>query len=289
MEAHEIADAAIAVPPDVPALFAAVADIGPYFAVATGPEPDGGGWVSLRDLVRRPDGPLSARMTIVREVLGTDSRVAASTAFQGLAAQLVAPLFAAVAVRGALPSVDGTAAEAGAGDRHDAERRPAVLAEGVPTASRGDEANGLADALHWRPSGAGPWLWWPGSGGRVVPCSDAGALVEVLFGLLGPLVAAVRVAAPVSGRVLWGNVAAAVASARRLVAADRPDAAGRATDVAERLLASPPLAATTAFRPPEPPDLRWTFRRRSCCLYYRVPGSGLCGDCVLQGRRRRGA
>ena len=29
-------------------------------------------------------------------------------------------------------------------------------------------------------------------------------------------------------------------------------------------------------------DRLWTFRRRSCCLYYRVPGSGgLCDDCVL--------
>ena len=32
------------------------------------------------------------------------------------------------------------------------------------------------------------------------------------------------------------------------------------------------------------------FRRRSCCLYYRVPGGGLCGDCVLGPlAARRGA
>jgi|GEM_PF-1837329 hypothetical protein len=24
------------------------------------------------------------------------------------------------------------------------------------------------------------------------------------------------------------------------------------------------------------------FRRRSCCLYYRLPGGGLCGDCCLR-------
>ncbi|MGH3410268.1 MAG: (2Fe-2S)-binding protein [Streptosporangiaceae bacterium] len=23
------------------------------------------------------------------------------------------------------------------------------------------------------------------------------------------------------------------------------------------------------------------FRRHSCCLYYRLPGGGLCGDCAL--------
>ena len=28
-------------------------------------------------------------------------------------------------------------------------------------------------------------------------------------------------------------------------------------------------------------DAALTFRRRSCCLYYRVPGGGLCGDCCL--------
>ena len=84
--------------------------------------------------------------------------------------------------------------------------------------------------------------------------------------------------------MLWGDVASAVATARRLVAADRPGSAARATAVAERLLASPPLAVTAALRAPEPPDATWTFRRRSCCLYYRVPGVGLCGDCVLGDR-----
>ncbi|MFI1618174.1 (2Fe-2S)-binding protein [Streptomyces lydicus] len=28
------------------------------------------------------------------------------------------------------------------------------------------------------------------------------------------------------------------------------------------------------------------FARRSCCLYYRVPGGGLCADCVLRRARR---
>jgi hypothetical protein len=26
---------------------------------------------------------------------------------------------------------------------------------------------------------------------------------------------------------------------------------------------------------------RLAFRRRSCCLYYRLPGGGYCGDCPL--------
>jgi ferric iron reductase protein FhuF len=118
----------------------------------------------------------------------------------------------------------------------------------------------------------------------VVGCA-APALAEVVTGLLAPLVAAVQARVSIAGRVLWGDAASAVASARGLVAAARPDAASRATVFAEHLLTTPPLAATAALRPPQPPDLRWTFRRRSCCLYYRVAGGGVCADCVLLDRR----
>jgi hypothetical protein len=250
-------------PPDVPGLFADVASIGPFFAVATGAPPPGGGWVPLRalhgdglfpDAPVRDGHPLRARIASIGAALGVGERVAASTAFQGLAAQLVAPLFAA-AVGGALP-------------------RPA-------------ESDTLATTLHWRPGGNGPWLWWSGTAGQIVDCPDpaAAALDGVLVGVLAPLVAAVRAQVPISQRVLWGNAASAVASARRLVAAARPAAAERATTVAESLLAAPPLAPTATLRAPEPPDVRWTFRRRSCCLYYRVPGAAVCGDCVLLDRR----
>jgi hypothetical protein len=238
---------------DVAALLADVARIGPFFTVGTGPAPAGDRWTTLHALAAPPDAaaadPLRDRIRAVGAALGTDARVAASTAFQGLAAQVVSPLLAAVAVHGVLPA----------------------------------PAGGVARALLWRPGGAGPWLWWAGPGGRVVPCPDA-ALGDVLTGVLAPLAAAVRARASVSPRVLWGDVASAVATARRLVAADRPGSAARATAVAERLLAAPPLAVTAALRAPEPPDARWTFRRRSCCLYYRVPGGGLCGDCVLHDR-----
>jgi ferric iron reductase protein FhuF len=33
-----------------------------------------------------------------------------------------------------------------------------------------------------------------------------------------------------------------------------------------------------------PPD----FLRNSCCLYYRLPDGGLCGDCVLRVKREAG-
>ncbi|MFV2120727.1 (2Fe-2S)-binding protein, partial [Streptomyces sp. Act-28] len=39
------------------------------------------------------------------------------------------------------------------------------------------------------------------------------------------------------------------------------------------------------------PDLAGTLRgpalrRRTCCLYYRCPGGGLCGDCVFDAPPR---
>ncbi len=265
------------------ALLADVGRVGPYFAVATGPEPGGGGWVPVRALagpVDRPGDPLRARITAVRTALGTDDRVAASIAFQGLAAQLVAPLFAAVAVHRVLPVPPGPAT----GIPVAADRGPGP---GPGPATRIHEAGaGLADVLRWRPGGAGPWLWWAGPPGRVV-AAPAEALPDLIAELLGPLVVAVRARVSISERVLWGDAGSAVASARGLVAAARPHAADEAAAVAHLLLTAPFLAPTSSLRGSGPPGAAWTFRRRSCCLYHRVPGGGVCGDCVLHDRAAR--
>jgi hypothetical protein len=263
----------------VRALLADVGRIGPYFAVATGPAPAGGGWVPVTALagpVDRPGDPLRTRSTAVRAALGTDDRVAASIAFQGLAAQLVAPLFAAVALHRVLPVPPVPATRIPVA----ADRRPEP-ATGILGAG-----GGLADALCWRPGGAGPWLWWAGPPGPVVAV-PADALADLVTELLGPLVAAVRARVSISERVLWGDAASAVASARGLVAAARPHAADEAAAVAHLLLTAPSLASTSSLRGPGPPGAGWTFRRRSCCLYHRVPGGGVCGDCVLHDRPAR--
>ena len=168
--------------PDVRAVLADVGGIGPFFAVATDTAAPGEGWVAVRAL-GKVDGPLADRVAAVGAALGTGGRVAASIAFQGIAAQVVAPLFAAVAVHGVLPTAG----------------RP------------GDRVGAIAATLHWRPGGAGPWSWWPGDTGRIVPCPDAAVLGTTLAGLLAPVVAGVRAQVPVSERVLWGNVASSVA------------------------------------------------------------------------------
>lgn len=235
------------VTPDVRAVLADVATLGPFFAVSTDPAEDvDPTWRPLRELYGQ-ERPLRDRIAHVRRTLGSDERVAASIALQGLAALLVSAPLAAVVLHGVLPDLD-------------------------------------ADRLHWRPSGSGPWrLWCDGPTGRPLDEPDAAdALATALLdGHLAPLVVAVRAQVPVSERLLWGNVASSVAGAKRMVGVERPSAAERAARVAARLLDTGALAGSGERHEPTPPDRGWTFRRRSCCLYYRIEGGGLCGDCVL--------
>ncbi len=237
----------------MPEVLADVAELGPFFTVGTGPIPPGAGWRPTRELYTDPQ-PLSERIAHVRRVLDSDDRVAASITFQGLAALVLSAPFAAVVLHGVLPRL-------------------------------------TADELWWRPSEGGPGsLCCPAPEGVAVeePQDGAAALAELLVEEhLRPLIAAVRAQVPIAERLLWGSVGSAVASGKRLVGIERPAAAERAVQVAERLLAIGPLAGTGELLPPAEVDHGWSFRRRSCCLYYRVREDGLCGDCVLLARGRR--
>jgi ferric iron reductase protein FhuF len=95
---------------------------------------------------------------------------------------------------------------------------------------------------------------------------------------VGPLSQAVRATWSVSRQVLDGNVASAVAGALRMAATARPELTERADAILDALLRAGPLAGTGRRR------TDGSFVRRSCCLFYRVPGSGTCGDCVLDDR-----
>ena len=229
-------------------VLADVARAGPFFSVATDPaESADPTWRPLRELVTQPDA-LGQRIAHVRRVLSeqagrtVEERVAASIALQGLAARLVSAPLAAVTLHGVLPDLG-------------------------------------RDALHWRVSLTGPWPLWTDADR---PARDPGELPALVAEeIAGPLVGAVRALVPVSPRVLWGNVASSVAGAKRVLGTERPESAIRAAELAAAVLDHPLLAGTGERRPPGPPDRGWTFRRRSCCLYYRLPGGGTCGDCVL--------
>jgi hypothetical protein len=97
----------------------------------------------------------------------------------------------------------------------------------------------------------------------------------VLDDHLAMVVAAVRARVRVAAGLLWGNVASGlVGTLAALVRADAatPEACHA---FATSVLADGPLAGTGTLSG----CLR--FRRRSCCLYYRIPGGGYCGDCSL--------
>src|SRR4051812_15847246 len=112
---------------DVRAVLADVASLGPFFTVRTGAaESADPTWRPLAEL--EADGPaLRGRIAHVRRALGGDdavpARVAASIAFQGIAAVVVSPAFGAAVLHGVVPSL---------GPR----------------------------ALHWRDSASGPLPLW---------------------------------------------------------------------------------------------------------------------------------
>ncbi|MER7722721.1 ferric iron reductase [Streptomyces sp. NPDC096323] len=214
---------------------------GGFFALRTAPVPDGGHFALAR-LYAGEGAPLTARIDTVAERLGTsERRVAASVAHLGLAARLWSIALG-----------------------------PAALTGGVP---------GLrAEDLHWDPRLPAPHDLW--SGDEATLAGSAALIRDVVqYGHLAPLAEAIRRDTPVPARLLWGNAGSALAGAVRQLIAwarihGRPDVAARARALAAELFDHPDLRDTGA---PHGPG----YRRGTCCLYYRVPGGGLCGDCVF--------
>jgi ferric iron reductase protein FhuF len=111
----------------------------------------------------------------------------------------------------------------------------------------------------------------------------AAAFTEaVVDGLVGPVLAAFRDRFRLSPKVLTGNAASALGGAVTMLSGAHPARADRAGRVVERLLARAPLAGAATVRRSGP--ARWVLERHNCCLYYRIPGGGYCGDCVLLRR-----
>ncbi|MER7486801.1 (2Fe-2S)-binding protein [Streptomyces sp. NPDC126497] len=185
---------------------------------------------------------LAARIRRVAGALRTpEARVAASVAQQGLAARLWSVALGCAALYGAVPDL-------------------------APRLLRWDPADSAPDDL---------WL----TGVRPLP-GDAATLADlVLHGHLEPLAAALRSRHRLAPGLLRGNAASALAGAARELDRwgrrhGRTDVAARAASLAAELLAHPLLAGAGT-------PTGTAFRRRSCCLYYRVPDGGVCGDCCF--------
>ncbi|MDX3227815.1 (2Fe-2S)-binding protein [Streptomyces sp. ME19-01-6] len=233
-----------------------VAEVGPFFALRTDPatgEPREQGYALIGEAYRLTrEGAASpllrARVETVAANLRTDEpRVAASLAFQGLAARMWSLALGQAALSGQVSRL-------------------------------------RSDRLWWHPGRAAPDdLWWPGVPSVMgEPAGLAGQVGDAAYTHLLPLHAAVTRAYRVPERLLWGNAASALVGSLRVLhdwcrARGLPKAAERATELARAQLAHPPLRDTGTLTSAPP-----AFRRHSCCLYYRVPGGGLCGDCVLR-------
>jgi iron complex transport system ATP-binding protein len=106
---------------------------------------------------------------------------------------------------------------------------------------------------------------WHGSAG---PLLDH-LLAQSFTAHLGPLAASIRSRVRVSIDLLQDNAASALINGLRLLDGDW-------RSLATQALASQSLRGSGILRATEP-----AFVRRSCCLYYRTPAGGLCGDCPL--------
>ncbi|MFD5268321.1 (2Fe-2S)-binding protein [Streptomyces sp. NPDC058335] len=189
-----------------------------------------------------PADPVALRIgKVARALRAPEPRIAASIAQQGLAARLWSVALGC-----------------------------AVLYDRQP-----DLAPGL---LRWDPHGSAPDDLWL-TEVRARPADVETLAATVLHGHLEPLAAALRARHRLAPGLLRGNAASALAGAARQLdgwarAHGRPDAAARTRALTAELLAHPLLAGTGTLT-------GTAFRRRSCCLYHRVPGGGVCGDCCF--------
>ena len=221
--------------------------------------------VPLATVYGKDDRPLAARVSQVRSRLGTtEDRVAASIAYLGLAARIWSIALA-----------------------------PTVLDRVVPDLS--------PSRLYWDPSSSTPDDLWLTPAHRQEPTAppssacppspSTATLTTELTSLvyeahLVPLVAATRRVCRVSERLLWGNAASALGGTLQQLSGWCEQRAlhdeARLSRQLTEILAHGQLRGTgTLLDPLSKPTS--TFRRSTCCLYYRAPGGGLCGDCVFQG------
>jgi hypothetical protein len=237
-------------------ILADLAALGPFFSVRAhlpGERPRLP-WIPVGELTSRPE-PMRRRIAAVRQALAVsagsqaeqiEARVAASAAHFGLVARLLSPPLAA-------------------------------LVYGYQLSTEPAE-------LWWQDVLGGPYpLSVPVTANRLDGRrrSAEAACRQLVSDLIEPVTSHVAELVPLSTRVLWGNVASAIDSASKQIAAKQPAAADDAQHLAEIIFSAPQLR-TERYQPGP------GFRRSSCCLIYRLSAeraNGICADCVLSGSR----
>ena len=245
---------------DASGALAAAADAGPYFTIE--PWAEDKGWRPANLLVCDP-AVLAERVSYARAVIAgraqiapaeVAERVAASIVFLGLASRLVSPSLGAAVLGGMVPYL-------------------------------------TLDNLWWRPVSGGPVPLAVGpAAGREIDgaepgrqLDDAAAMLSehCVQGMASPVADVFGGLFRLSPLVLRGNIASALAGAAGMLAGSFPDRAETAAQLTARMLALGPLRGTGELVQPDTSQPRRFLIRRSCCLYYRVPGARTCGDCVL--------
>ena len=225
-------------------MIADVSEIGGYFHLYTSQAPPGP-WLPLSRLLADSDA-FGERISAACDLLGTgERRVIASVLHLGIAARLWSPVLGAAVAHRVL--LDWT-----------------------------------ADDLEWKDALGGPLpLRLPAPSGQ--PVADLSEAAEPLYrsvsALLEQLSDLVLSQVKLAPRLLWGNAASALGGTVRALARERPEHSADALALGDLLLGLGELRGTGGFAEPAPGRL--FFTRTSCCLYYRIPGGGKCGDCAL--------
>jgi hypothetical protein len=155
--------------------------------------------------------------------------------------------------------------------------RGPVRSAGEDAATSGSASDSASDSASGNASGGGAE-----SGPAGTPERLARQLADgVLRPVIEPIVAATAAGHSVSTWLLWGNVASGLAGAAGMIGRAEPDLAEPAWRLIDALCADGGMLRGAGAR-----TARSAFRRRSCCLIYRVGSdtastAALCGDCVL--------
>jgi ferric iron reductase protein FhuF len=232
-----------------------VRGLSPYFAATVGRDTRlrADGWVTTEQLVSPDAAHLAALLQRYGDHWGTsDRRIQGSFALIGYAWSVLAPVVAAYLADGRVPRIsDGRVAV-----WLDPGEDGAVALSGIVV-----DGEALRDALH-----------------------------DEVVDHMRPVVAAFRAETPLGSRVLWLITADMIAGAFQL--------AGEALGQEDRAIAEAKLVLGRPSSPLRSPrisfrryehlgDHRTLAVRASCCLSYRLDGSGYCMSCPLLAEPER--
>jgi len=136
----------------------------------------------------------------------------------------------------------------------------------------------LPDLTNLQRADDGAQLRMPEPVGEAVEKVSAGLLYRVVVQHhMRPFAAGLRV--KLAPTLLAGNIASALLGASRALLVARPDLRGPIVEITNSLLGTGVMSGSGVVT-----GSHLAFRRGSCCLFYRIPGKSVCGDCVFRTR-----